>query len=141
MELNRVRTACNWAAKTGLIKGEWLAHNVWVPSQGPGDTKKAIARAIGRTGPGGRRIGLHTLRHTLATWAASKQGMDMRVVQRLLGHEQIKTTDKIYAKHRSGYKRTAVDVTDLASLRKSKKTPFKVYTEPYHPHERAPGTA
>src|SRR5690606_36684080 len=34
-ELNRLRTACNWAAKTGLIKGEWHAKNVWVPSQGP----------------------------------------------------------------------------------------------------------
>jgi hypothetical protein len=33
-KLNRLRIACHWAAKTGLIKGEWLAHNVWVPSQG-----------------------------------------------------------------------------------------------------------
>jgi integrase len=225
-ELNRLRTACNWAAATNLIKGEWKAKNVWVPSQGPardifleedevfrvfdecrmphvrltlilalctgarktairelrwtkvdfekrqidyrttgkqsildsshkkgraivdmnnlvhaalreafewkrrtsdyvieykgrsaGDTKKAIARAIARAGLGGRRIGLHTLRHTLATWAASKEGMDMRVVQRMLGHDQMKTTDKIYAKHRRGYTRSAVDVADLGPVR------------------------
>lgn len=222
-ELNRLRTACNWGAATGLIKDEWKAKNVWVPSQGPardivldeedvfrvfdecrmphvrlnlvlglctgarktaikelrwtkvdfekrqidyraagkqsildsshkkgraivdmndlvyaalreahewrksefvieykrrsaGDTKKAIARAIQRAGLGGRRIGLHTLRHTLATWAASK-GVDMRIIQRLLGHDQMKTTDKIYAKHRRGYTQTAVDVANLGPVR------------------------
>jgi integrase len=222
-ELNRLRTACKWAAATNLIKDEWKTKNVWVPSQGPardivleedevfrvfdecrmphvrltlvlalgtgarktaikelkwtkvdfdkrqidyrvpgklsildsshkkgraivdmndlvyaalreahewrksefvveykgrsaGDTKKAIARAIARSGLGGRRIGLHTLRHTLATWAASK-GVDMRVIQRLLGHDQMKTTDKVYAKHRRGYTRSAVDVADLGPVR------------------------
>jgi len=49
-----------------------------------------------------RFTGLHALRHTLATWAADRD-VDMRKIQRMLGHSDIETTRKIYAKHQSGY--------------------------------------
>lgn len=77
-----------------------------------GDVKKAIARAVERAGLGGRGIGLHTMRHTLATWAADR-GVEMRVIQRTLGHDQLKMTEKRYAKHRRGYTRAATEVGDL----------------------------
>lgn len=104
----------DWLYAEMLYAYEWRQTDYVVEYKGKsaGDVKKAVARAVKRAGLGGRRIGLHTLRHTLATWAADK-GVDMRKIQRILGHDQLKTTDKIYAKHRRGYTREVADVANL----------------------------
>jgi hypothetical protein len=39
-------------------------------------------------------------------------GIDLRRIQRLLGHEDFGTTDKIYAAHSRGYLSSAVKVVD-----------------------------
>jgi integrase len=55
----------------------------------------------------------------------------MRKIQRMLGHDQLKTTDKIYAKHRRGYTREVADVADLqvvpALLEPEKQSPERRY--------------
>lgn len=62
-----------------------------------GDVKKAVARAVKDAGLPGRYIGLHALRHALASWLREAD-VDMRKIQRFLGHEKLDTTERIYAK-------------------------------------------
>tara|TARA_R110000851_G_C13035998_1_gene561647 strand:- start:152 stop:1309 length:1158 start_codon:yes stop_codon:yes gene_type:complete len=66
------------------------------------DIAHAVGRAVKRAGLGGRFIGLHALRHTLATMAADA-GTEMRVIQKMVGHDDIRTTEKLYAKHSPSY--------------------------------------
>jgi integrase len=47
----------------------------------------------GELGLGGRGIGAHTLRHTLASWAADT-GAEMAKIHRALSHKTIKTTEQ-----------------------------------------------
>lgn len=70
--------------------------------------KKGIAEAVRRAGLTGRYIGAHALRHTFATWAADAD-VDMRKIQRMLGHDDIETTKKVYSKHTRGYVLPAVN--------------------------------
>ena len=104
----------DWVFKALKEAYEWRRSEYVIEYRGKsaGDVKKAVQRAVKRAGLGGRRIGLHTLRHTLATWAADN-GVDLRKIQRMLGHDQIKTTDKTYAKHRRGYTREVADAGNL----------------------------
>lgn len=66
------------------------------------DCKKGVRVVLARAGLLARGVGLHAFRHTLATIAAG-QGIDMRQIQKMLGHDDIRTTERIYAKHQRGY--------------------------------------
>ena len=76
-----------------------------------------LTAAIARAGLTHRKIGAHVLRHSTATWLAD-ENVDMRKIQKMLGHRNIKTTDEIYAKYRRGYLSEAAAVIDL-KLRRS----------------------
>jgi integrase len=85
---------------------EYAGRRIKDPARGVMDTVK-------RAGLDGRRIGLHTFRHLLATWAADN-GVDMRKIQKMLGHHRIETTQERYASHTRGY---VIDVANAASNR------------------------
>lgn len=76
------------------------------------DVKKGLMAAIDRAGLKGRKFGAHALRHSAATWLAD-ESVDMRKIQKMLGHRNIKTTEEIYAKYRKGYLTEAANVIDL----------------------------
>jgi integrase len=73
--------------------------------------RRALYRAFRRAGVDGQFLGAHALRHAGATWLADA-GTDMRKIQRLTGHEDIKTLELIYADHSRGYLREVVDLLD-----------------------------
>jgi integrase len=73
--------------------------------------RRAIYRAFERAGIKGQFLGAHALRHAGATWLADA-GTDMRKIQRLTGHEDIKTLELIYADHSRGYLKEVVDFLD-----------------------------
>lgn len=75
------------------------------------DVKRAIQSALRRAGIYRRFMGLHALRHTLATWAAAR-GIDTARIQRMLGHADVKTTEGIYIQHKVG---SLTDVADVVS--------------------------
>jgi integrase len=58
----------------------------------------------------GQFLGAHALRHAGATWLND----GMRRIQRLTGHEDIKTLELTYADHSRGYLKEAVDFLDEA---------------------------
>lgn len=60
------------------------------------DIKKGFKQAC--TDAGLKDVTPHTLRHTFATWLA-QAGTDMWLISKLLGHESIRTTERIYAHH------------------------------------------
>lgn len=66
-----------------------------------GSPKKAVRAVFRRAGIEGQFLGLHALRHTLATSAAAA-GIDMRKVQRMLGHDDIRTTESVYVEFQRG---------------------------------------
>lgn len=70
------------------------------------NSKKGIRAAVERAGLQGRYIGAHAMRHTAATMAANF-GVDMREIQKMMGHDRIETTERIYAKHAPEYTRRA----------------------------------
>lgn len=75
------------------------------------DPKEGVKAVFARAGLAGRYMGLHALRHTLATDAAAK-GIDMRKVQKMLGHSDIRTTEDVYAEFRRGYLADVAAVAD-----------------------------
>jgi integrase len=95
--------AKRWARTEHVI--EWAGKPVK-------NAKKGLAAAFERAAIEGRFNGAHLLRHSLATWVADA-GHELRVVQRLLGHSDIGSTQR-YAKHQTGYLRPAVSVVDRA---------------------------
>ena len=95
--------AKQWARTDHVI--EWSGRPV-------GSVKKALARAFKDAGIEGDFNGAHLLRHSLATWIADA-GHELRVIQRLLGHDNIISTQR-YAKHQRGYLAPAVGVVDRA---------------------------
>ncbi len=76
------------------------------------DIKKGLMAAVRRAGLEGRNITSHVLRHSVATWLAD-ESIDMRQIQKMLGHDNIKTTERVYAKYRRGYLTSAANVIDL----------------------------
>lgn len=78
------------------------------PIQNPSDgVKKVFAGA----GLGGRYLGLHALRHTLAT-SAFEAGVDLNKIRSMLGHATVKTTEAIYIALRSGMTAEVARVAD-----------------------------
>lgn len=92
------------AARTSYVV-EWAGKPVK-------NIKKGLAAAIQRAGLKGRNVGAHVLRHSTATWLAD-ESVDMRKIQKMLGHKNIKTTEEIYAKYRRGYLAQAANVLDM----------------------------
>lgn len=75
------------------------------------DVHKALKAAMKRAGVDGKFFGAHAIRHSIATLLADSD-VDMRRIQKLLGHDDIGTTDKIYASHSRGYLAGAVKLVD-----------------------------
>jgi len=80
------------------------------------DVHQALKRAMHRAGIKDKFFGAHAIRHSVATLIAD-HGVDMRRIQRLLGHENFQTTDRIYAGHSRGYLADAVRVVDGAFIK------------------------
>jgi site-specific recombinase XerC len=77
------------------------------------DVHQSLKRAMVRAGVTGKFVGSHAVRHSVATFIADA-GVDLRRIQKLLGHEDISTTDRIYAGHSRGYLSGAIGVIDSA---------------------------
>lgn len=71
--------------------------------------KRAFARAVDRAGV--TPCTPHTLRHTAATWLA-QAGVPMRKIALYLGHDDERTTARVYAHHSPDYLRDAAKVMD-----------------------------
>lgn len=83
------------------------------------DIHKGLKAAMVRAGVTGKFFGSHALRHSAATWIAGS-GVEIRKVQKLLGHEDASTTDRIYAGYQAGYLTSAVNVVDGVLAREPK---------------------
>jgi integrase len=75
------------------------------------DVKTALNAAMERAGIKRKFYGAHAIRHSVATIIADKGG-ELRQIQKLLGHDDFGTTDKIYASHTSTYLASAVEIVD-----------------------------
>lgn len=71
---------------------EWAGERV-------GSVKKAIAEAARRAG---LKVSPHVLRHSAAVWMA-EDGVPMSEISQYLGHNDTKTTERIYARYSSDY--------------------------------------
>lgn len=78
--------------------GKWLFEGPGGKQYSPSSLQKILKRAAEKAGIR-RRVHLHMLRHSFATHLL-EQGTNLRIIQELLGHESIKTTE-IYT-HVSG---------------------------------------
>jgi integrase/recombinase XerD len=81
------------AARGAILKGR-AADEVFVTPRGAGMTRQAFWQIVRRHGARaipGRKLSPHTLRHAFATHLLN-HGADLRVVQLLLGHADISTT-------------------------------------------------
>ncbi len=69
-----------------------------------GDIKKGFAKAAERAGLA--EVTPHVLRHTAAVWMA-EDGIQMEEIAQFLGHKNVNTTRRIYARYSPDYLRTA----------------------------------
>ncbi len=79
----------------------------------PSSIDQAHRRQLSRSGV--RPIPLHGMRHTMATLAIAL-GVDIRVVQSVLGHAQVTTTAHVYAHVVTSAQRTAIDAVTQAVI-------------------------
>ncbi len=82
-------------------------HVVEYHGQPVDDIKKSFQRCAKRAGL--PKVTPHILRHSGATWLAMK-GVEIYKISRYLGHSNIQTTYKIYAKYSPDYLRDAADL-------------------------------
>lgn len=75
------------------------------------DPREGVKAVFEKAGLKGKFLGLHALRHTLAT-AAAAAGIDMQKIQRMLGHEDINTTAQVYTEFQRGALRDVTRVVD-----------------------------
>jgi integrase len=75
------------------------------------DVKKGIKTAFKAAGIEKRFTGAHAIRKSVAGLLADA-GAEMRRIQKLLGHHDIATTDRIYAHHSRGYLLQAVNLLE-----------------------------
>jgi integrase len=97
-----------------LIAKRWATTDFVIEYQGRPvkDVHKALKAAMRRAGITERFFGSHAIRHSIATLLADNN-VDLRRIQKLLGHDEIGTTDKIYASHSRGYLAEALKVVDI----------------------------
>lgn len=96
------------------------------------DPKDGVKSVFVKAGLDGRFLGLHALRHTLAT-SAAEAGIDMRKIQHMLGHDDIKTTEAIYVELRRGFLSDVAQVAEphikrLSDPKIGQKTPAGLLT-------------
>lgn len=72
--------------------------------------KKAFARACQRGGLHG--VSPHTLRHTAAVWMA-EAGLDMAEIAQYLGHTNLYTTYRVYARFSPNHQRRAAEALEI----------------------------
>ena len=97
------------AARSGFVV-EWNGRQV-------ANIKKGLAAAIEKAGLKRRGAGAHVIRHSTATWLAD-ENVDMRKIQKMLGHNNLRTTETIYAKYSRGYLSEAANVINLKLAKK-----------------------
>jgi len=90
------------------------------------DVHGALKRAMRRAGIDGKFFGAHAIRHSIATLIADS-GVDMRRIQRLLGHENFETTDRVYAGHSRGYLSDVAQYVDDALTKPEPATDIEGY--------------
>lgn len=78
-----------------------------------GSLKKGIRTAAKRAG---LTVTPHDLRRTAAVWLA-EGGVDMETIAQLLGHSDVSTTRKVYARFSPDYMRGPAEVLDLGLVR------------------------
>lgn len=78
---------------TGRFVVEWGGSRVW-------SVKKALRAVGGRSGL--PWVTAHVFRHSAATWMA-EDGVDMEEIAQFLGHSDVRTTRKIYARFSPDY--------------------------------------
>jgi integrase len=96
-----------------LIAKRWAQtdHVIEYNGKPVADVHKALKAAMLRAGIDGKFFGAHAIRHSVATWLADA-GTELRQIQKLLGHEDFATTDRIYAGHSTKYLAGAVGLMD-----------------------------
>jgi site-specific recombinase XerD len=111
--MNRVCKAALLEARAGALSDyviEWAGE----PVKSLKRSLKTAARNAGIT----KTVSPHVLRHSAAVHMA-EDGVDIEVIQQFLGHEDIETTRKIYARFSPTYlKRAAkaLEIDDLGSM-------------------------
>ncbi|MBN6058323.1 site-specific integrase, partial [Nonomuraea sp. RK-328] len=73
----------------------------------------ALCDEVAITRPDGKRVRIHDLRHTAATWLHG-QGVDMKTIQGTLRHSRLATTSEIYTHLTEEVQRRAADSMDGA---------------------------
>ncbi|MEU4231970.1 tyrosine-type recombinase/integrase [Nonomuraea sp. NPDC026600] len=76
----------------------------------------ALCDEAGITRPDGKRVRIHDLRHTAATWLHG-EGVDMKTIQGTLRHSRLATTSEIYTHLTEDVQRRAADSMDGALSR------------------------
>ena len=74
-----------------------------------------VYKYLNMAGLGGRGLSVHKLRHTAATLLYQEAGVDVRVLQEILGHAQLNTT-QIYTHVGSQGVKTAIDQNPLQGI-------------------------
>jgi integrase len=107
--------------RLALIEARDVARTPWVVEWNGAKVKnirKALETAFRNAGVQRNGALSHLLRHSTATWLAD-ESIDMRKIQKMLGHKDIRTTETIYAKYRRGYLSGPANVIDLKLKRKA----------------------
>ncbi|MEU7744309.1 tyrosine-type recombinase/integrase [Nonomuraea sp. NPDC049158] len=77
---------------------------------------RSLCDEVGIARPGGKRVRIHDLRHTAATWLHG-QGVDMKTIQGTLRHSRLAITSEIYTHLTEEVQRRAADSMDGALSR------------------------